>query len=260
MPDSGPEPFKNCPKVQRVQVLPPQQALTTLRGTLPRCSQKTLTIRLGLPGLTGILPHHWTRWWSIESAAPLFTWVSRTCGCKSNNTTKLIIELQPKVSCARCPWTPLCLNRVYVMESYDEHRSPATDHRSWSGQGSICPNHAPPGPAVTAVSPLTFRNSTAEESPTSLKGADSRALAVRRGEADYLVGTSQPCAPVPAPSLSERWHFTCLTLANPFKHNSRVIRTLWGERQSKENKTQKFVGCRLLLHGVQGKAHGPCER
>ena len=74
-----------------------------LTGDSARHSQQTLTICLGLPGLTGILPHHRsqlaTRWWSVENSAPLFTRVSRTCGRKSDDTTtKSFIERRTRVS------------------------------------------------------------------------------------------------------------------------------------------------------------------
>ncbi|MEQ2250439.1 hypothetical protein ILYODFUR_000798 [Ilyodon furcidens] len=69
-----------------------------LTGDSARRSQQTLKIRLGLPGL--ILPHHRSqltiRQWSVESSAPLFIQVSKTCGRRSDDTTtKLIIKLGP---------------------------------------------------------------------------------------------------------------------------------------------------------------------
>jgi len=94
-----------------------------LTGDSDKRSQQTITIHLGLPGLIGILPHQrsqlTTRWWSVDSSAPLFTRMSRTYRRKSNATsTKSIIELQPRVSwCQVHIWTPLCLNMVFVMDS-----------------------------------------------------------------------------------------------------------------------------------------------
>lgn len=46
---------------------------------------------LGLPGLSGILPHHTiqltTRWRSVGSSAPLLTWVTITYGHPPDDTT-----------------------------------------------------------------------------------------------------------------------------------------------------------------------------
>ena len=58
-----------------------------------------------------------TRWWSVDSSAPLFTRVSRTCGRRSADTTiKSIIDLRPRVSwCQVHRWTSLCSNMVFVM-------------------------------------------------------------------------------------------------------------------------------------------------
>ncbi|MEQ2233696.1 hypothetical protein ILYODFUR_024402 [Ilyodon furcidens] len=87
-----------------------------------RLRQVFLKIRLGLPCLTGILPHHQsqltTRLWSVKSSAPLFTRVSKTCGHRSDDTTtKSIIELQPRVSWCQDIWTRLCLNMELVMDN-----------------------------------------------------------------------------------------------------------------------------------------------
>ena len=58
------------------------------QGTLPGIP---LTIRLDLPGLTGIFPHHrcelTTRWWSVDCSASPITWVFRTLA--ANPTTRL---------------------------------------------------------------------------------------------------------------------------------------------------------------------------
>ncbi|XP_059902154.1 uncharacterized protein LOC132453327 [Gadus macrocephalus] len=71
-------------------------------GASSRRSQFTRTTRLGLPGLSGNFPHSLiqltTRWWSVDSSAPLFTRVSKTCGLRSDDTiTKSIIDLRPRV-------------------------------------------------------------------------------------------------------------------------------------------------------------------
>ena len=76
---------------------------TIFIGFSAGCSQQTLTFRLGLPGLSGILPHQLilltTRWGSVDSSAPLFTQVSNTYSHRLNDTTlKTIIDCQPCVS------------------------------------------------------------------------------------------------------------------------------------------------------------------
>ena len=132
--------------------------LKTLRtGASTRCSQFTLTIRLGLPGLSGSLPRHLiqltTRWWSVDNSAPLFTRVSKTCGRRSaDTTTKSIIDLWPKVVRYQVHlWATLCSNMVFVMASpwlaqKSNNKAPHTQ----IGQ-AVPPNHPPPGFSIVRV-------------------------------------------------------------------------------------------------------------
>lgn len=80
------------------------------------CSHHTLTIHLGGRGLSSILPCHLiqltTKWWSIDSLAPLFT---RTYGYRSDNTIIIVVDGQ------RLLWIKCNL-----------HRSPITEHHSRS--------------------------------------------------------------------------------------------------------------------------------
>lgn len=86
-------------------------------GPFPaNCSHHTLTIHLGGRGLSSILPCHLiqltTKWWSIDSLAPLFT---RTYGYRSDNTIIIVVDGQ------RLLWIKCNL-----------HRSPITEHHSRS--------------------------------------------------------------------------------------------------------------------------------
>ena len=91
-------------------------------GASPRRSQLTRTTRLGLPGLSRGFPCHrnqlTTRWWSVDSSAPLFTRVSKTHGQRSDDTiTKSIIDLWPRVLWYHVHlWASLCLNMVFIID------------------------------------------------------------------------------------------------------------------------------------------------
>ncbi|KAI3368210.1 hypothetical protein L3Q82_007942 [Scortum barcoo] len=77
---------------------------TSLTEGSARRSQQTLTICLGLPGLSNFLllpadPTHHQVVITVDSSAPLFTRVSKTYSRRSDKTTtKSIIDLQPRVS------------------------------------------------------------------------------------------------------------------------------------------------------------------
>ncbi|TWW56196.1 hypothetical protein D4764_08G0001830, partial [Takifugu flavidus] len=170
-----------------VRALPLRQAPTTLRPQ-HRSAASTMEARN--------MVHS-------DSMSPAFpeTWSKlsrRTCGRKSDDTTtKSIIDLRPKASwCQMHMWTPLCLNKVFVVDNLRQ------------AQKSVLPNHTSPGHTVAAnakggyplihrgklqytgtelgsnenchpcPSPLTIGNSRVVESPTPLKKTGSRALAV----------------------------------------------------------------------------------
>ncbi|KAK0148980.1 putative nuclease HARBI1 [Merluccius polli] len=123
----------------------------------------TLTIRVGLPGLTGILPHHrsqLTR--SVDSSAPLFTRVFKTCGRKSDDMTKSIIELRPRVSWCQAQTTVRIRPPTLKAEGgYPLVYRGELQHTGTKPGGN---KYCHPCPA-----PLTSGNSRVEESPTPLE-------------------------------------------------------------------------------------------
>ena len=105
----------------------------------------TDSIRLGLPDLTGILPHHWSQLTTTTTIGwqhrlSLHSRVQDMRPQIQQHDYKVIIEMGPKASwCQLHMWAPLWRTWCSLWTIHDEHKSPAIEHCLGSDQGAHSP-------------------------------------------------------------------------------------------------------------------------